>query len=297
MDPREARFAPPTEPIAQLPRDERRALPTLDVPRLETGRATHADAVVLGVPFDGTSGRRPMQRHGPELLRAALTYLAPAPPARPLQVHDAGDALVDPLDTSILDQSVQGALDAATDTCPQALPILLGGEHTISLPAARALEPATIVSLDAHSDLWKETNGRTIAHSTWLYHARDELDCTVALPLLRTLRGEAEHTIKHPRTYRELPENLPEPVYLSLDVDVFDPRDAPAVAFPEEDGPSPSTVLEMVRRVASRYELAGLDVVEVNTNRLGQTARLAAAMVLTALDAALPPDGGPADPA
>ncbi len=291
MDPRAARFDPPAEPVvtpANVPETAPPALELSSLPALVPASPAAADVAWLGVGFDGTSGRRPMQRHGPGLFRAALTDLSPTPEEdqATLGVHEGGDVRVDPLDTTVLDTRVQGALGQLARQSPDALPVLLGGEHTISLPAVRALEPASIVSLDAHTDLWRETNGRTIAHSTWLFHAREELAGPVALPLTRTTRGEAEEIVQAPDVHLDLPSDLPEPVYLSIDVDVFDPDDAPAVVFPERGGPSPGEVLEVVREVCSRYTVCGIDVVELNANRLGPTAHLGAAALATAMAAA-----------
>lgn len=275
---------PAVEPDAP-PRTPR--IPPLSLARVAPRQA---DLVLLGVPFDGTSGRRPMQRHGPSLIRAALSELTePTGEAPTLGVHEAGDVRVEPLCTDALDERTQGAIAAIVEQAPGALPTLLGGEHTISLPAVRALEPASIVSLDAHTDLWRETNGRTIAHSTWLFHAREELGCPVALPLTRTTRGEAEEAVKAPDVHLDLPEDLPEPVYLSIDVDAFDPEQAPAVVFPERGGPDPEDVLTLVEEIAGRYELCGVDLVEINANRIGPTTLWGTAALLTALSASLDP--------
>lgn len=290
MDPSEARFDPPTEATIQPPQDPGLPLDTFQPPQIAHTGPKDAHATLLGVPFDGTSGRSPMQRHAPGLIRAALTALTThATNHAPMNLFDAGNVHTPPRSTKTLNTRIQGALRHLNEAHPSTLPVLLGGEHTISLPAVRALKPKTIISIDAHSDLWKDTNGRKISHGTWLYHARNELGCTVCLPLTRTLRGDAKQAIQHPRTHQHVPEQLPQPVYLSLDVDVFDPEHAPAVAFPEPGGPPPRDVLGMIHDIAKSHELAAMDVVEVNANRLGATSRLAAAGVLTALAARMDP--------
>ncbi len=291
MDPSEARFDPPTEATLQPPQDQGLPIEGFPRPPLRSVGPTHAEITLLGVPFDGTSGRSPMQRHAPGLVRAALTSLTTQDPERaPLHIFDAGDVRINTTSVRTLDTRLQTTLQNLPGNRSGTLPVLIGGEHTISLPAVRALEPRTIISLDAHSDLWKTTNGRTFSHGTWLYHARQELNCTVALPLTRTLRGGAKEAIQHPRTYQHLPNDLPQPVYLTLDVDVFDPEHAPAVAFPEPGGPHPEEVLSMIEDIAANHQLIGMDIVEVNANRLGATSRLAAAALLSAAFArATPP--------
>lgn len=282
MDPSAARFDPPTEPHVQPARS--REAPDADVEGVAFG-TRDPDAVLLGVPFDGTSGRRPMQRHAPGLIRALWTGGDPGPD--PVRVRDLGDVRTPARDAATMCQRARAAVQAARDEHPDALPVVLGGEHTVSLPAVRALEPASIVSLDAHTDLWRETNGEELAHSTWLFRARQALACEVALPLTRTTRGEAEQVVQADDVHLDLPEDLPQPVYLTIDVDVFDPADAPAVVFPERGGPAPERVLEVVREVASSYEVCGVDVVEVNANRVGPTARWAACALAHAVRTAV----------
>jgi agmatinase len=279
VDPSRARFDPPATSHVQ-PADPDPA-PAPDVePRLQRVPPDEAEASLLGVPFDATSGRRPMQRHGPGLLRAALAGSG----EDAVPVHDRGEVRVD-RDVERMVERTRRAVASAREALDGPV-ALLGGEHTVSLGAVLALEPASIVSLDAHTDLWPEVDGQRLQQGTWLHVARERLGCEVALPLTRTLRGDAEDEVDRPGTHLDLPADLPEPVYLTVDVDVFDPEDAPAVCFPEPGGPEPGEVLDTVREVAATFEVCGLDAVEVNANRMGPTARLAAGALAAALGAA-----------
>lgn len=276
----------PDEPLPETP-VQRPVQPSVEGStnglRLERVGPTIADAVLIGAPYDGTSGRRPLQAHAPGVIRSILDWSSTD---ADLAVWDAGDVRTAPVAFEPTDARLRQAIGHARSLAPEALVAVLGGEHTVSLSAVRALEPASIVSLDAHPDLWDDQQGRSIAHGTWLRRAAEELGCEVVLPMARGARGHELEAIDELGVRTELPDTLPEPVYLTVDVDVFDPRDAPEVVFPEPGGPAVEAVLEAVEAVASRHDLAGVDVVEVNANQPGPTARLAATALTGALKAA-----------
>ncbi len=238
---------------------------------------------MIGAPFDGTSGGRPQQAAAPGLLRAALGLAQVPGDSQGLPVWDVGDVLTEPVDFEPTGERIEAAIERARATAPDALPVVLGGEHTVSLAAVRALEPASIVSLDAHPDLWEHQNGRQLAQGTWLRRAIERTDCEVSLPLARAARGGEQAAIDALGIQTTMPSSLPEPVYLTVDVDVFDPQDAPGVVYPEAEGPSVEEVLDLVARVASDHELVGIDVVEVNASHLGPTAELGSRVLSTAL--------------
>jgi agmatinase len=243
-----------------------------------------ARAAVLGAGFEGTSGGRPRQARAPGLLRQALgLHAEPTTRARP--AWDAGDVLVDPVEAEPTLERIRQALARVRETAPDALPVLLGGEHTVSLAAIDALEPGSIVSLDAHPDLWEDQHGRSIAQGTWLRRALERHDVQAALLGARAARGPEQDAMDELGVATTLPADLAEPVYLTVDVDVFDPGDAPAVVWPEAEGPSIPDVLGLVERVAADRELAGVDVVEVNAPRPGPTVDLAARVLQTVLTA------------
>lgn len=241
---------------------------------------------MLGAPFDGTSGGRPRQADAPGLLRAAVGLHGPDGSADARPVWDAGDVLVDPVEPELTLERIQAAFERVRSRGRGALPVVLGGEHTVSLAAVEALEPASIVSVDAHPDLWDAQHGREIAQGTWLRRAIERTDAQVVLPYARAARGGEEDAIEELDVGTQVPDELPEPVYLTVDVDVFDPQEAPAVVWPEPGGPSVDEVLALVGDLASTHELAGLDVVEVNASGRGPTVDLAARVLDRAIGAA-----------
>lgn len=275
-------------PLVPLPHVRRSPVPG-DVPLDE------ADAVLLGVPFDGTVIARPLQRHGPTVVRAALEHVNRHLPDLGREVtagvHDAGDVQVAPGSFEETDRRVRAALDALAEANPDAVPLLLGGEHTISLSAVRARRPGTVVSFDAHTDLWDAYEGVTHGHATWLFHAKKETDCDLVLVGARAWPHEMEermealgvHRPAGPDEFADLVGDLKGPVHVTLDMDVFDPAYAPEVGFPEPSGLTPEEVFARLDAVLGHpdVEVGGLDVVEVATDRLGSpTASLAAHAVV-----------------
>lgn len=137
-------------------------------------------------------------------------------------------------------------------------PIVLGGDHSATLPAVKALKPKVFVSFDAHPDcypgeLTAKSVTRKISESgvkTFLYGVR-----TIS-------KDESEFLSKggvKVATLEDL-KKISEPVYLSIDLDVLDPSIMPGVAYPEPDGLTFSQVIEGVRALAKN--LVAIDFVE-----------------------------------
>lgn len=246
-----------------------------------------AEVCVLGVPFDGTTIAHPLQRYGPTLVRSALRHVNRYQPRSGLAmtelVHDAGDVAVAP-EFAETDRRVRETLADLAAENPEAFPALIGGEHTISLSAVRELEPGTIVSFDAHTDLWRSYEDVEYSHATWLYRAWEELDVEVALLGTRAWTEEVEETLEEVDPMTSLSGGLEEPVYVTVDVDVFDPAYAPEVGFAEPNGVEPTWVFERLAQVFRENEVCGFDVVEVASDELGsQTANLAAQTLVRGL--------------
>ncbi|QQG39532.1 MAG: arginase family protein [Candidatus Aenigmatarchaeota archaeon] len=243
-----------------------------------------ANVCVLGVPFDSTSIAHPLQRYGPALIRNALKHLHYYIPEKKrafdLRVHDAGDVDVAPGSFEETDRRVRDTVASIVRQNPKALLTVLGGEHSITLPVVRELKPRTIVSFDAHPDLWESHEGVSYSHATWLYHAAKELNCEIVLLGVRATMPEVEKTMKKLGVKTKLPSKLKGPVYVTIDMDSFDPAYAPDTGFPEPNGFTPKEIFELIDRVfASR--VIGLDVTEVASDRFGNpTANLAARTLL-----------------
>jgi agmatinase len=169
------------------------------------------------------------------------------------------------------------------DCREEAVPLVVGGEHTVTVAAVRALEPDVVVCLDAHLDLREAYAGNPLSHATTARHALDAGAEVVVLGARAGSEREWERADRGDVTV-VLPEDVPswepvldERIYLSVDIDAADPGFAPGTGTPEPFGLSPATMCGAVRRLAPAA--VGFDVVEVNDRDNGQAATLAAKLL------------------
>ena len=278
-------------------------LPTFQkLPLVTDGAALAArgpDVAIVGAPFDDAVSHRPGARFGPRAIRAA-SYHAGAlnslqldvEPFDWLDVVDAGDAPVTPMDIERA-HAVIGR-KVADGAARGAIPIVLGGDHSITFPSAAAIAARVaprrlgIVHFDAHADAANATWGNLRSHGTPMRRLIEEGHVdgrnfvqvglrgywpgpeTVAWMREQQMRShlmtEIEEHGAEAVVRRAIEEALdgPEVIYLSVDIDVLDPGLAPGTGTPEPGGLLPRELLRAVRQVAGSVELAGMDVVEVS---------------------------------
>ena len=281
-----------------------------------------ADVVILGAPFDGGTSHRAGTRFGPQHIRQ--TCYLPHDGSRPslalrvdalkdLRVYDAGDVELFSGDAA---RSVRDLQEAVyTVTAAGAIPLVLGGDHTITWPDAagvaqhRGQGRISMIHFDAHADTGNVEFGSLIGHGQPMRRLiesgalRGDRFLQMGLrgywPGPETLEWMAEQGM---RSYemteigaRGLPECLSEAfgiamddcdgVFLSVDIDVCDPGHAPGTGTPEPGGLTARQLLDSVRRIAYELPLAGIDVVEVSPpfDHAEVTAFLANRVVLEAL--------------
>ncbi|NYI46329.1 agmatinase [Nocardioides aromaticivorans] len=260
------------------------------LPRIDEVPA--ADIVVAGVPFDSGVSYRPGARFGPAHVRESSRLLRPyhpglgVSPFEVAQVADAGDIVANPFRIDEAVESVQAG--AAALTADGARLVVVGGDHTISLPLLRAAAerhgPVALVHFDAHLDTWDTYFGAEYTHGTPFRRAVEEgiLD-TEALSHVGTrgpLYGPRDleddrrlgfGIVTAADVYRlrvdEVVDRLrarvgDRPVYLSIDIDVLDPAHAPGTGTPEAGGLTSRELLEILRGFAD-LDVVGGDVVEV----------------------------------
>ncbi|MEV0247174.1 agmatinase [Nocardia sp. NPDC050712] len=296
----------------------------LGVPAIEVSDLAResADVVILGAPFDAGTSHRPGARFGPNAIRAA--DCAPWDGARPhlalrvdpltdLRVVDGGDIEMPPGDTALSMTRLREAVTAVLAV--GAIPVVLGGDHTVSLGTMRAVaaqrrpERTALLHFDAHADTDDTQFGLREAHGTQMrrlveegtIHGRElvQIGLRGYWPAPPTLNWMAENGL---RAYemteigaRGLPVVLAEAmatvtadttgVYLSVDIDVADPAAAPGTGTPEPGGFTSRELLDAVRTVAQRVPLVGVEIVEVSPayDHAETTAYLANRVILEAL--------------
>ncbi|NAZ36256.1 agmatinase [Rubellimicrobium sp. CFH 75288] len=245
-----------------------------------------ADVAVIGVPFDAAVTHRPGTRFGPRALREASTLQPfdppwgwPFDPLSDLAVVDAGDIAFDYARTDSLPPAVTARIAEVLDA--GAAPLVLGGDHSITLPVLRAMAarhgPVAVVQFDAHSDLWPDDDPARIDHGTFLYKAVREGLVDVARSVQIGIRTVTADRLGVPMIdAREVHEEGPAavarkaraivgdaPAYLTFDIDALDPAFAPGTGTPVWGGLASWQAQGILRDLAGLRVLGG-DVVEVS---------------------------------
>lgn len=166
-----------------------------------------------------------------------------------------------------------------------AIPVLLGGEHTVSLAAFRALqqfysrrgEKFGIVQFDAHADLRASYKGEAISHATVMARAVEELGLPLVQFAVREISPEEVevrkiHNITHYDAYflarvglpqQPLPDDFPDNIYISFDLDAFDSSLMPATGTPSPGGINWRETQFILESCAVGHKIIGMDVVEL----------------------------------
>ena len=281
-----------------------------------TASRAAADYVVAGAPLDVSTTFRPGTRFGPERIRQfARTFDDyDRPTGRRFSecgVHDRGTVRAWDDAPAYLAWLAGELRDVVADG---AVPLLLGGEHTVSAAGVNAVAPDVFVCLDAHLDLRSDYDGNEYSHATVTRRILDrvgagvdgggevddeDVDADTNLNGGDSADGGVEEAIVlgartgSPAEWDRAeasdvtvvaPEAVPDfdldahlngrRAYLSVDVDAADPGFAPGTGTPEPFGLAPREMRDVVRTVAPHA--AGFDVVEVNDRDNGQAASLAA---------------------
>ncbi|WP_256686813.1 agmatinase [Halococcus qingdaonensis] len=239
-----------------------------------------ADYVLLGAPLDVSTSFQPGTRFGPrEVRHHAHTFddydRRTEAHFTDLGVHDAGDLDAWEDAAEYLD-FLQGMV---TDIEGESrLPLLVGGEHTVSAAGVRATNPDVFVCLDAHLDLREEFAGNELSHATVTRRTLDVVDEVIVLGARTGSEAEWERadrddvTVVPPEDITDWEPEFDGDAYLSVDIDAADPAFAPGTGTMEPFGLAPRELRRVVRAVAPRS--VGFDVVEVNDRDDGQAAAL-----------------------
>lgn len=266
-----------------------------------------ANVVFLGVPLDVTSSYRPGYRFGPAQIREASanleTYLTSAglDVFERLNISDLGDLMVTPTDIRATGDRISQSVQRITKDGK--MPILLGGEHTLSYFALQSFKDVFVVQLDAHCDLRDEYLGDKLCHATVMRRVLDHLppERLLQVGIRSCSKEEAEFareagitTYTSEQIIDDAPRIAAEVrklvgaarVYLTIDLDVLDPAFAPGVATPEPGGPSTVEFLRLVRELG-KLNLRAFDVVELVPPYDDGTTSFVAAKIIYELLAAM----------
>ena len=240
-----------------------------------------ASIVLYGAPYDSTTSYRPGARFGPAAMRHESYGLETYSPYQDKDLTDGN--VFDSGDLELCFGSSESALvdiesRAAEIQRDGKLPLLLGGEHLVTLGAVRAAvrkyPDLHIVHFDAHADLRDDYLGAQLSHACVLHRCHDLIgDGRIHQFCIRSgERAEFEFAAQHTEMHKfdftglaELTEQLcatKEPVYLTIDLDCLDPSCFPGTGTPEAGGVSFLQLLDAIRTV-SKANIVGADLNEL----------------------------------
>ncbi|WP_267163453.1 arginase family protein [Halovenus salina] len=248
---------------------------------------TDAAYAVVGAPLDVSTTFQPGTRFGPRLLDHVAESFSDydqhtSKRFTDLGVYDHGPIRPGDDAAEFLDFLRGTVWEYRQDGV---VPLVVGGEHTVTVGALRGIEPDVYVCLDAHLDLRESYNGNPLSHATVTHHALDVADRVVILGARAGSEAGWTRAEDDDRITVVPPEDVPswepsfdgEDAYLSVDIDAADPGFAPGTGTPEPFGLDPQTMHAVVRAVAPHC--VGFDTVEVNDRDDGQAATLAAKLL------------------
>ena len=251
------------------------------------------DVAVLGIPLDVGTSWRSGTRFGPKQVRAESAMLRPynlatgAAPFDSLQVADIGDLAINTFSLSESLRIIAESYDAILNY--DAMPLAIGGDHSITLPILRAMAkrhgPVALIHVDAHGDVNDEMFGEREAHGTVFRRAYEEgliqPDKTYQVGLRGTGYAAEDfeeaagwgfqqfpaHELWH-KSLSSLGDEIrrdigDRPVYFTYDIDSLDPAYAPGTGTPEIGGLTTPQAMELIRALKG-LNIVGGDMVEVS---------------------------------
>jgi len=251
-----------------------------------------ADAIVIGVPYEHTISFGTGTKNGPaavfDILDTQVELFDRYSETEPVYKHSFGSRMLDvdinDLNPEEMVKHVQSILEKESRFV-----LLIGGEHNVTIPALKALkakyptEPITIVQIDAHFDLreddseYNEKDPSRYAHSTVMRHAYD-LGFNILPVGIRTFSQEefaftkqnSIHFFEWGRYDKPTPSHQEiidaiqtEKVYITIDVDGFDPCVMPATGTPVPGGLSWTFGEGLLLELLKQKDVIGADIVEV----------------------------------
>ncbi len=248
----------------------------------EYGTAEKAKVVLLPVPYDGTSTWGKGSDKGPEAFLEASENMELYDIETDTEVYKQGIYLADPVDGL---ESPESMVNAVHKTVKEyikrnKLVTMVGGEHSISIGAIRAFnecfEDLTVLQIDAHADLRKEYGGTPYNHACAVYEANEttnlvqvgirSMDHAETLVMDRDKVFFAHEMVTDDFWMDTALDLMTDNVYITFDLDAFDPSILPSTGTPEPGGLLWYETLDFLKRVFEEKNVVGFDIVELCPN-------------------------------
>jgi len=252
-------------------------------PRFIACRASLPDAriILFGIPFEGTVNLRTGADHGPRDVRIASDSIETYSPALDRDLEDL--AIADLGDCELGDGAPRERLARAREEIarfwrPELRTVMLGGDHTATLPVievlAAAIPELLVLQIDAHPDLREEFLGERYNYASAMARVMDVVPPERVFQVGMRTGDRSEYRRRTPHLYPAhaihpveavrslLPRLSARPLYVTIDVDALDPSEAPGTGAPEPCGLTTSELIEIIR-LLEPCQIVGTDLMEV----------------------------------
>lgn len=252
--------------------------------------------VILPVPYDETSTWMKGANKGPDAIMEASVNLEFYDIETNSEAHKHGIYTLEPLTEK---SSPEALVNSVRDKVlflisEKKFPVVVGGNHTVTIGSVKAFGEVTndlsVLQLDAHSDLRQEYEGSQYNHACAIARAR-EVAPVVQVGIRSMSADESAYAEKEriffaqnlyydKSLYNKAIGLLSENVYITIDLDVFDPSLIPSTGTPEPGGPEYFEIMHFLREVVMRKNVVGFDVVELCPSPVNKTSDFVAAKII-----------------
>jgi agmatinase len=257
---------------------------------------SESEIVIVPVPYDETSTWMKGADKGPDAILQASVNLEFYDVETSSEAHRAGIFTINPIHQGespelLIDDVYYRILSILDD---KKFPVIIGGNHTVSIGSIKAFseyfDNFSVLQLDAHADLRQEYAGSEFNHACTMARAR-ELAPIVQVGIRSMSRCEQPYTDRsrifyshelyyHKDLYVKAIDKLSENVYITIDLDVFDPSIMPSTGTPEPGGPDYFELLHFLRDVIRKKNVVGFDVVELCPSATNKSPDFIAAKII-----------------
>jgi agmatinase len=270
----------------------------------DRGRLNNPTWGIVGVPFDSTSSYHAGARTGPTMIREASFSLEAYNITYKKGIENS--SFYDLGNIDVVHGNVKETCNIIENTIKELSslnlkPLLLGGEHTITLPALKALsnehdiEDVTIIDFDAHLDMANEFQFEKFTHATVMRRihelnpkeiiqigvrsaSKEEYDFIKSQDNIRILESDKSN-MHNLSTFKKIIDSIEGSIYLSIDCDGFDSSVIPKVSNPFPNGISMNFFEKILPEICKK-ECIGFDIVELATNIIGDSSSVTAAKIV-----------------
>jgi agmatinase len=252
--------------------------------------------IIVPVPYDETSTWMRGADNGPDAILQASVNLEFYDVETASEAHLKGINTVEPVTEKETPEKLVNAVYSRTLSLlrENKFPVIIGGNHTVSIGAIKAFsehfDNLSVLQLDAHADLRQEYEGSEFNHACAMARARELAPIVQVgirsmseceLPYAEKDRMFYSHELYYDKNlYLNAMDKLTENVYITIDLDVFDPSIMPSTGTPEPGGPEYFELLHFMRDVIRKKNVVGFDVVELCPSSVNKAPDYIAARII-----------------